>query len=110
MKRKFFGALVSVMFFVSISSAVYAAQGNWESSWQWDANGVSSVGTANAQNETVHYSLRVVRAGGAWIGNKNVTLGPNQSSSSSFWGQPLLDRQGQVLIAPRFYHAPWFDA
>lgn len=66
--------------------------------------------TVNAQNEKGHYNLRVVRAGGVWIGDKSVTLSPNQSASADFWGQPLLDRQGQVLIVPRYYHAPWFNA
>ncbi len=110
MKRKIFCLLVLGLFFVSGITSVHAAQGNWSSSWQWDANGVSGVGTSNAQNETGHYSLRVVRAGGSWIGNKSVVLGPNQSSSAQFWGQPLLDRQGQVLIAPRFHHVPWFNS
>lgn len=112
MKKRLFGVLAVTLFFVGGGGAttVYAAQGNWTSSWQWDANSVSGVGTANAQNETGHYNLRVVRAGGAWIGDKSVTLSPNQSASADFWGQPLLDRQGQVLIAPRYYHAPWFNA
>lgn len=110
MKKNLLGLLVLALFFISGATSVYAAQGNWTSTWQWDANGVSGVGTSNAQNETGHYSLRVVRGGGAWIGNQNAVLGPNQSSSAQFWGQALLDRQGQVLIAPRFYHAPWFNA
>ncbi|WP_270345981.1 hypothetical protein [Enterococcus thailandicus] len=88
MKKRLFGVLAVTLFFVGGGGAttVYAAQGNWTSSWQWDANGVSGVGTANAQNETGHYNLRVVRAGGAWIGDKSVTLSPNQSASADFWG------------------------
>lgn len=44
------------------------------------------VETSNAQIETGHYSLRGIRAGGSWIGNKSVVLGPNQSASTQSWG------------------------
>jgi hypothetical protein len=109
MKKKLIGVLFFTVLLFGVAPTAHAAQGNWVSTWQWDANGVSSVGTANATNETGNFTFRVVRAGGAWIGNQNVTLRANQSSSASFWGQPFLDRQGQVLIAARFWHAPWFS-
>lgn len=110
MKKKWLGVLFLTIMLFTVVPIGHASQGNWVSRWQWDANGASGVGTANAQNETGHYTLRVIRAGGSWIGNKNVVLGKNQSASATFWGQPLLDRQGQVLIAARYWHAPWFNA
>ena len=110
MKKKLSLMILGLLVIFSLSlPSVQAAQGTWNSSWQWDANGVSSIGTANAQNESGYFSLRVIRAGNQFIGNKNVLLAPNQSASTSFWGQPLLDRQGQVLVSDRYYHTPWFD-
>ncbi|BDD39572.1 hypothetical protein [Streptococcus ruminantium] len=94
--------------FLFCSGSVFAAQGSWTSSFQFDFNGVSEVGTTNAFSETGHFTLRVVRATGQWIGHSNHTLGPHQSAANSFWGQPGLDRQGQVIINSRYWHTPWF--
>lgn len=91
-------------------TTAYAAQGTWFSSFQFDANGVSEVGTTNAYTEVGHFAFRVVRANGAWIGYSTHTIGPHQSASNNYWGQPALDRQGQVIINGRYWHTPWFDS
>lgn len=100
--------LVFVIFLMTLSSSVLAAQGSWYSKFQFDNDGVSNVGTSNSYNETGHFTFRVVRATGAWIGMKNYTIAPNKSAATSFWGQPFLDRQGQVIINSRYWHSPWF--
>lgn len=102
--------LVCVTCGILVSPSVYAVKGHWESDWAWDGDGHSVVGTANASDDTGEFTLRVVRGGNKWIGYKNVRLKPNQSSEAGFWGQPFLDRRGEVLISPSYYHAPWFRA
>lgn len=105
-------AIIFTMIAVTTLTAIptLAAQGTWASAFQWDANGVSSVGTTNSYPDQGHFQLRVVRATGDIIGNETHVLKEHQSASATFWGQPFLDRQGQVLCSPQYWHSPWFDA
>lgn len=100
---------LSSIFLVS-GSVAFAAQGSWFSNFQFDANGLSGVGTSNLNTVVGHFTFRVVRATGEWIGYSNHTIGPHQSASNSYWGQPGLDRQGQVIINSSYWHSPWFDS
>lgn len=110
MKKRIF-LVISSLFLVLIFTPILAlsARGTWNSKWLFDRNGYSEIGTGNASSENGHFSLRVIRGDNQWIGNRNVVLGPNQQVSAGFWGQPFLDRKGQVIIAARYYHSPWFN-
>ncbi|MBF9683432.1 MULTISPECIES: hypothetical protein [Streptococcus] len=112
MLRKFKSLIFLSLASLSLISgtAAFAAQGSWFSNFQFDVNGVSGVGTSNSFNEVGHFTFRVIRADGSWIGYSNHTIGPDQSASNSYWGQPALDRQGQVIINNRYWHTPWFNS
>jgi hypothetical protein len=87
---------------------VNASTGNWKSAWGWDLNGVSSVWTANADSQTKDVTLKVVRGSGALIGQKSGQIAENKTIEHTCWGQPLLDRQGQVFITGS--HVPGFNS
>lgn len=83
MKGKIFRALLSVFALVSLLGVAApdlaaSASGNWTSSIQWDANGVSETGTVNRSSSTT-FTLRVMRANGDTIGTKTVRIAKNYS-------------------------------
>lgn len=110
MKKKFsLGVLIVLTSLSILISPAQAAQGNWSSAWAYDLNGVSSVGTTNAYTSAGWFQLRVVRGGGAHVGNYSVQLSPHQSASQNFWGA-IGDKQGQVLCSPQYFHVPHFNS
>lgn len=118
MKRKLSLGLFSTFFAVSLllisTIPAFAAQGVWNSTFKYDINGISSVGTANSgtannPSEGGNYQLRVVYATGTIVGNKSYYLGANKSASSTFYGTPSRDKKGIVLVSPQYFHAPWFE-
>ena len=112
MLKKFKSLIILSLASLSLiyGTTAFVAQGSQFSNFQFDANGVSGVGTSNAFTEVGHFTFRVVRANGDWIGYSNHTIGPHQSASNNYWGQPALNRQGQVIINGRYQHTPWFDS
>ena len=100
-------ALLSLSF-VGILSAqnVNGAEGTWNSQWLWDANGGSTVYTTNANTYSVWTLFSIWRASGQ-LGSKNVNVPAHSYSEYTYWGQPLLDRQGRVYFSG--YHAPGFN-
>ncbi|HEM3598907.1 TPA: hypothetical protein ACGO1J_002048 [Streptococcus suis] len=111
MKKRIITALMSLAIFSSIigtAAPVLAASGNWTSVIQWDANGVSETGTVNRSGSTT-FTLKVMRANGATIGSKTVRIGTNKSDVHICWGQPALDRYGEVITSSTS-HDPWFNS
>ena len=50
-----------------------------------------------------------MRANGATIGSKTVRIGTNKSDVHICWGQPALDRYGEVITSSTS-HDPWFNS
>ncbi|MEY8463758.1 hypothetical protein [Streptococcus merionis] len=113
MKKRIITALMSVVAFsciIGTTAPVLAASasGNWTSAIQWDANGVSETGTVN-RSDTRSFTLKVMRANGDTIGSKTVRIGKNKSDVHICWGQPALDRYGEVITSSQS-HDPWFNS
>ncbi|MGF3195474.1 hypothetical protein [Facklamia sp. P13055] len=111
MEKRIITALMSVaVFSCIIGTAVpaLAASGHWKSVIQWDANGVSETGSVNRSSITT-FTLRVMRANGDIIGTKTVRIGKNKSDVHVCWGQPALDRYGEVINSSPV-HDPWFNS
>lgn len=113
MKKRVFLALFSLLTFVTLiytatSVAAASAKGNWTSAIRWDANGVSETGTVNRRNLNT-FILKVKRANHDTIGTKTVTIKKNSKDVHICWGQPGLDRYGQVLTSCQA-HDPWFNS
>ena len=110
MKKRLSLVLVSLLAFVltiGLSQSAMAASGDQKSVIQWDANGVSQTGATNRSSAT-RFNLRVMRANHSTIGQKTVTIGKNRQDYHTAWGQPALDRYGEVRTACPNYD-PWFN-
>ena len=113
MKKRIMIALMSVIAFSCLIGAAVpvlaaSASGGWTSVIQWDANGVSETGTVNRSAAT-NFTLKVMRANGDTIGSKTVRIAKNHSDVHICWGQPALDRYGQIITSSQA-HDPWFDS
>jgi len=109
-KRKYFYSIIKCICTLGVAAPALAASasGNWTSSIQWDANGVSETGTVNRSSSTT-FTLRVMRANGDTIGTKTVRIAKNYSDVHICWGQPALDRYGEVITSSSA-HDPWFNS
>ncbi len=114
MKKKFKKRSIVLLLllagFVSITPSVFAVQGSWYSAWGYDVNGVSSVGTTNAEPRALWFEFKVIRTNNSLQGHKNQQLGTHQSYTLTTSGSLFADKQGIVHVSPGYYHTPWFNA
>lgn len=107
--KKGVALLVVLAGFAFIVPSVSAASGSWYSAWGYDINGISSVGTTNAESRALYFQFRVVRAGSVTEGIQRQPLGQHQSHTYTVYGTVLRDKQGSVSVSPGDYHTPWFN-
>lgn len=97
------------LFLVGITIPVSAITGSWTSSFGYDANGISKIGSSNAMTSSKWFQFQVRGAGGVVLSHSNKQLGSHQRYSENVYSAPLQQKQGAVSVSPDVSHVPFFS-